>query len=147
MQSQYFLMKTSKKEKCTSCFPSSYLCRSIGNCEPSATCVLSSYFQQLFARAVSFFRLKHITGCPGGLWIFLWRYSSPAWTPTSAACCRGPCFVGGLDSMISGGPFKSLRFGDIAVGLKAPCSGSGHCCAGYNRHDTSPCFRENELSK
>ena len=33
------------------------------------------------------------TGCPGRLWsLLLWRYSSPAWTRSCAACCRWPCF-------------------------------------------------------
>jgi len=33
------------------------------------------------------------TGCPGGLWsLLLWRYSRPAWTRSSAACCRWPWF-------------------------------------------------------
>ena len=33
------------------------------------------------------------TGCPGRLWsLFLWRYSRPAWTRSSTACCRWPCF-------------------------------------------------------
>ena len=32
-------------------------------------------------------------GCPGRLWsLLLWRYSSPAWTRSCAACCRWPCF-------------------------------------------------------
>lgn len=31
-----------------------------------------------------------------GLWTFLLRrYSRPAWTPTCAACCRGPALQGG----------------------------------------------------
>ena len=40
------------------------------------------------------------TGCPGRWWsLLLWRYSRPAWTRSSAACCRWLCFVGrvGLD--------------------------------------------------
>ena len=33
------------------------------------------------------------TGCPGRLWILLlWRFSRPAWTWSSAAYCRWPCF-------------------------------------------------------
>jgi len=33
------------------------------------------------------------TGCPGRLWgLPLWRYSSPTWTRSCAACCRRPCF-------------------------------------------------------
>ena len=29
------------------------------------------------------------TGCPGRLWsLLLWRYSRPAWTRSSAVCCR-----------------------------------------------------------
>ena len=33
------------------------------------------------------------TGCPGRLWsLLLWRYSTPAWTRSCAACCRWPCF-------------------------------------------------------
>ena len=33
------------------------------------------------------------TGCPGRLWsLLLWRYSRPAWTGSSAAYCRWPCF-------------------------------------------------------
>ena len=32
------------------------------------------------------------TGCPGWWWsLLLWRYSRPAWTRSSAACCRWPC--------------------------------------------------------
>ena len=31
-------------------------------------------------------------GCPGMLWnLLLWRYSSPTWTRSCAACCRWPC--------------------------------------------------------
>ena len=41
-------------------------------------------------------RVHHLstgTGCPGRLWsLLLWRYSRPAWTRSSAACCRWPCF-------------------------------------------------------
>ena len=40
------------------------------------------------------------TGCPGRLWsLLLWRYSRPAWTGSSAAYCRWPCFCSrvGLD--------------------------------------------------
>jgi len=29
--------------------------------------------------------------------LLLWRYSRPAWTRSSAACCRWPCFGRGLD--------------------------------------------------
>ena len=37
------------------------------------------------------------TGCPGRLWgLLLWRYSRPAWTRCSAACCRWPCFGRGV---------------------------------------------------
>ena len=37
------------------------------------------------------------TGCPEGLWsLFPWRYSKPAWTTSSAACCRWPCFGRGV---------------------------------------------------
>ena len=37
------------------------------------------------------------TGCPGRLWsLLLWRYSSPAWTRSCAACCRWPCFGRGV---------------------------------------------------
>ena len=33
------------------------------------------------------------TRCPGRLWsLLLQRYSRPAWTRSSAACCRCPCF-------------------------------------------------------
>ena len=36
-------------------------------------------------------------GCPGRLWsLLLWRYSSPAWTRSCAACCRWPCFGRGV---------------------------------------------------
>ena len=32
-------------------------------------------------------------GCPGRLWsLLLWRYSSPAWTRSCAACSGWPCF-------------------------------------------------------
>ena len=35
------------------------------------------------------------TGCAGRWWsLLLWRYSRPAWTSSSAACCRWPCFGG-----------------------------------------------------
>jgi len=35
------------------------------------------------------------TGCPGRLWsLLLWRCSRPSWTPTRAACCRGPALQG-----------------------------------------------------
>jgi len=31
------------------------------------------------------------------LWsLLLWRYSRPAWTRSSAACCRWPCFGRGI---------------------------------------------------
>jgi len=37
------------------------------------------------------------TGCPGRLWsLLLWRYSRPAWTRSSTACCRRPCFGRGV---------------------------------------------------
>ena len=40
---------------------------------------------------------EHWTGCPGRLWsLLLWRYSRPAWTRSCAACCRWPCFGGGV---------------------------------------------------
>ena len=33
------------------------------------------------------------TGCPEGLWsLLLWRYSSPAWMRSCAACSGWPCF-------------------------------------------------------
>ena len=36
-------------------------------------------------------------GGPGRLWsLLLWRYSRPAWTRSSAACCRFPCFGRGV---------------------------------------------------
>jgi len=37
------------------------------------------------------------TGCPGRLWsLLLWRYSRPAWTRSSTAYCRWPCFGRGV---------------------------------------------------
>ena len=53
------------------------------------------------------------TGCPGRLWsLLLWRYSRPAWTRSSAACCRWPCFGRGLDWVTHRGPFQPLLFCD-----------------------------------
>ena len=51
------------------------------------------------------------TGCPGRWWsLLLWSYLRPAWTRSSAACCRWPCFSRrvGLD-----GPQRSLRIPTI----------------------------------
>ena len=47
-------------------------------------------------------------GCAERSWILLfWRYSRPAWTRSSTACCRRPCFGrgAGLDD-----PFQPLPF-------------------------------------
>ena len=47
------------------------------------------------------------TGCPGRLWsLLLWRYARPAWTRSSAACCRWSYFGRrvGLDD-----PQRSLK--------------------------------------
>jgi len=43
----------------------------------------------------------------------LWRYSRPAWKPTCVPCCREPALAGGVDSMISRGPFQFLQFHDF----------------------------------
>jgi len=51
--------------------------------------------------------MEHWNRFPKRLWILLlWRYSRPAWTRSSAACCRRPCFgrVIGLDD-----PQRSLQ--------------------------------------
>ena len=46
------------------------------------------------------------TGCPGRLWsLLLWRYSSPTWTRSCAACSRWPCFGRGVEL---GDPQRSL---------------------------------------
>ena len=51
------------------------------------------------------------TGCPGRLWILLlWRYSSPAWIRSCAACCRWPCFGRGVGL---GDPQRSLPTANI----------------------------------
>jgi len=45
-------------------------------------------------------------GCPGRWWsLLLWRYSSPAWTRSSTAYCRRPCFGRGVGL---GDPKRSL---------------------------------------
>jgi len=50
-------------------------------------------------------------GCPRRLWsLLLWRCSRPAWTLSSAACCRWPCFSGRVGL---GDPQRSLSTPNI----------------------------------
>jgi len=43
--------------------------------------------------------------CPGRLWSPSMRYSRPGWTSTCMIYCRTSVLAGGLDLMISWGPF------------------------------------------
>ena len=62
------------------------------------------------------------TGCPERLWsLLLWRYSRPAWTPTWATFSRELALSGGLDPMISRGPFQPLQFCDSVILLSFLC--------------------------
>ena len=61
------------------------------------------------------------TGCPGRLWILLlWRYSRPAWTRSSTACCRWPCFDRrfGLDDPQRSLPTPTILWFSDSLSLK-----------------------------
>ena len=90
------------------------------------------------------------TGCPGRLWsLLLWRYSRPAWTRSSTACCRWPCFDRrvGLDEPQRSLPTptttilwfcKSLRLG---TGTRLLQSAAAACSLIWVCHHTYGCHQ------